>query len=78
MIGKIVIALASAVTIVASSGGIYSARELVTRTPICYWEMQEGFSGLNYADTYVLLLFGVAVGVGLMTTLNSIILTEGN
>ena len=78
MIGKIIIALASAVTIVASSVGIYSARELVTRNPICHWEMLEGFSGLNYADTYVLLLFGVAVGVGLMTTLNSIILTEGN
>ena len=78
MIGKIMIAVASSLTIALVSYGIYSARELVTRTPICYWDMQEGFSGLNFAETYMLLLIGIAIGTSLMTTLNRVIYTEGN
>ena len=78
MIGKIIIVVASSLTIALVSYGIYSARELVTRTPICYWEVQEGFSGLNYADTYMLLLIGIALGTSLITTLNGVIYTEEN
>ena len=78
MIGKIIIVVASSLTIALVSYGIYSARELVTRTPICYWDMQEGFSGLNFAETYMLLLIGIAIGTSLMTTLNRVIYTEGN
>jgi len=78
MISKRIIVVTSSLTIALVSYGIYLARELVTRAPICYWDMQEGFSGLNYAETYLLLLMGIAVGTSLMTTLNGLFLTEGN
>ena len=73
MINKIIIVVASSLTIALVSFGIFSARELVTRTPICYWDMQEGFSGINYGDTYLLLIIGLGIGVALMTLLNSLI-----
>ena len=66
MINKILIVIASSLAIASVSFGIYSARELVTRTPLCYWDVQKGFSGLNYADTYMLLLIGIAIGASLM------------
>ena len=73
MINKIIIVVASSLTIALVSFGIFSARELVTRTPICYWDMQEGFSGLNYVETYILLIIGIVIGIGLMTTLNGLL-----
>ena len=73
MINKIIIVVASSLTIALVSFGLFSARELVTRTPICYWDMQEGFSGLNYVETYMLLIIGIGIGIGLMTTLNGLL-----
>ena len=73
MINKILIMLASSLMIAGISFGIYLAREVATRTPICYWDMQEGYSGINYGDTYLLLLIGLGIGVALMTLLNSLI-----
>jgi hypothetical protein len=73
MINKILIMLASSLMIAGISFGIYSARELVTRDPICYWEIQSGFSGINFAETYMLLILGLGIGVALMTVLNSLI-----
>ena len=73
MINKIIIVIASSLAIALVSFGIFSARELVTRTPICYWDMQEGFSGLNYVETYMLLIIGIGIGIGLMTTLNGLL-----
>ena len=73
MINKIIIVVASSLTIALVSFGIFSARELVTRTPICYWDMQECFSGLNYVETYILMIIGIGIGIGLMTTLNGLL-----
>jgi len=73
MINKILIMLASSLMIAGISFGIYLAREVATRDPVCYWDMQEGYSGINYGDTYLLLLIGLGIGVALMTLLNSLI-----
>ena len=73
MLNKIIIAIGSAMTIALISFGIYLARELVARTPIAYWHLEEAFNSFNYADTYVILVIGVGIGVCLMTTLNGFI-----
>ena len=70
MLNKIIIAIGSAMTIALISFGIYSARELVARTPIAYWHLEEAFNSFDYADTYTLLIVGVGVGVCLMAVLN--------
>ena len=69
MLNKIIIAIGSAMTIALISFGIYLARELVARTPIAYWHLEEAFNSFNYADTYVILIIGVGIGVCLMTTI---------
>ena len=69
MLNKIIIAIGSAMTIALISFGIYLARELVARTPIAYWHLEEAFNSFNYADTYIILVVGVGIGVCLMTTL---------
>ena len=73
MLNKIIIAIGSAMTIALISFGIYLARELVATTPIAYWHLEEAFNSFNYADTYVILIIGVGIGVCLMTTLNGFI-----
>jgi hypothetical protein len=73
MLNKIIIAIGSAMTIALISFGIYSARELVARTPIAYWHLETAHNAFDYADTYIILLVGVGIGVSLMTTLNGFI-----
>jgi uncharacterized membrane protein YjgN (DUF898 family) len=73
MINKIIIVVASSLTIALISFGIYSARELVTRTPIAYWHLETAHNAFDYADTYIILLVGVGIGIGLMTTLNGLL-----
>ena len=69
MLNKIIIAIGSAMTIALISFGIYLARELVARTPIAYWHLETAHNAFDYADTYLILLIGVGIGVCLMTTL---------
>ena len=73
MLNKIIIAIGSAMTIALISFGIYLARELVARTPIAYWHLETAHNAFDYADTYLILLIGVGIGVCLMTTLNGFI-----
>ena len=73
MLNKIIIAIGSAMTIALISFGIYLARELVARTPIAYWHLETAYNSFDYADTYIILLIGVGIGVCLMTTLNGFI-----
>jgi uncharacterized membrane protein YjgN (DUF898 family) len=73
MINKIIIVVASSLTIALISFGIYSARELVTRTPVVYWELETAYNSFNYGDTYMLLIIGIGIGIGLMTTLNGLL-----
>ena len=70
MLNKIIIAIGSAMTIALISFGIHSARELVARTPIVYWHLEEAFNSFDYSDTYTLLIVGVGIGVTLMAVLN--------
>ena len=70
MLNKIIIAIGSAMTIALISFGIYLARELVARTPIAYWHLETAYNSFDYADTYIILIVGVGIGVCLMTTLN--------
>ena len=51
MINKIIIMVASSLTIAGISYGIYTARKVATTTPICYRDMEQGYSGVNYGDT---------------------------
>ena len=69
MLNKIIIAIGSAMTIALISFGIYLARELVARTPIAYWHLETAYNSFNYADTYIILVVGVGIGVCLMTTI---------
>ena len=69
MLNKIIIAIGSAMTIALISFGVYLARELVARTPIAYWHLETAHNAFDYADTYIILLVGVGIGVCLMTTL---------
>ena len=73
MINKIIIMVASSSTIAGISYGIYTARKVATTTPICYWDMEQGYSGVNYGDTYLLLLIGFGVGATLIVLFNSLI-----
>ena len=73
MLNKIIIAIGSAMTIALISFGIYLARELVARTPIAFWHLETAYNSFDYADTYIILLIGVGIGVCLMTTLNGFI-----
>ena len=63
MLNKIIIAIGSAMTIALISFGIYLARELVARTPIAYWHLETAYNSFNYADTYIILVVGVGIGV---------------
>jgi hypothetical protein len=69
MLNKIIIAIGSAITIALISFGIYLARELVARTPIAYWHLETAYNSFDYADTYMILVVGVGIGVCLMTTI---------
>jgi len=69
MLNKIIIAIGSAMTIALISFGIYLARELVARTPIAYWHLETAYNAFDYADTYIILIVGVGIGVCLMTTI---------
>ena len=69
MLNKIIIAIGSAMTIALISFGIYLARELVARTPIAYWHLETAYNSFDYADTYMILVVGVGIGVCLMTTI---------
>ena len=69
MLNKIIIAIGSAMTIALISFGIYLARELVARTPIAYWHLETAYNSFDYADTYIILVVGVGIGVCLMTTI---------
>ena len=69
MLNKIIIAIGSAMTIALISFGIYLARELVARTPIAFWHLETAYNSFDYADTYIILLIGVGIGVCLMTTI---------
>ena len=69
MLNKIIIAIGSAMTIALISFGIYLARELVARTPIAYWHLETAYNSFDYADTYIILIVGVGIGVCLMTTI---------
>ena len=69
MLNKLIIAIGSAMTIALISFGVYLARELVARTPIAYWHLETAHNAFDYADTYIILLVGVGIGVCLMTTL---------
>ena len=73
MLNKIIIAIASSLTIALISFGIYSAREYVEREPVCYWHLETGFNSINYAETYILLIIGVGVGVLIMTVINAVL-----
>ena len=69
MLNKIIIAIGSAMTIALISFGIYLARELVARTPIAFWHLETAYNSFDYADTYIILVVGVGIGVCLMTTI---------
>ena len=63
MLNKLIIAIGSAMTIALISFGVYLARELVARTPIAYWHLETAHNAFDYADTYIILLVGVGIGV---------------
>ena len=73
MFNKIIIALGSSTTVALIAFGLYSARELVTRTPICYWDSQNAFNAFDYSDTYSILLIGIGVGVMIMVTVSGLL-----
>ena len=73
MINKITLTLGSALTIALTSFGLWSARQLVVKEPYCYFDEMTGFNSFNYADTYILLIIGVGVGIGLATIIRGIL-----
>jgi len=73
MINKILLTTGSALTIALTSFGIYSARQLTEIEPVCYWDLETGYNAINYADTYMILLLGIGIGVSLMVVLRELI-----
>lgn len=73
MINKIILLIGSALTVACTSFGIWFARQLADRQPICYFEEAMGYNSFNYLDTYFLLIVGVGVGVSLMVVLRELI-----
>jgi nitric oxide reductase large subunit len=73
MINKILLLIGSALTVACTSFGIWFARQLVTREPICYWEEAMGHNSFNYLDTYMLLLLGIGIGLSIMEVLRELI-----
>ena len=73
MINKILLLIGSALTVACTSFGIWFARQLVTREPICYWEEAMGHNSFNYLDTYMLLLLGIGIGLSIMVVLRELI-----
>jgi hypothetical protein len=73
MLNKIILTISSALTIAFASFGIWSARQLIEIEPICYWDLETGYNAINYADTYMILLLGVGVGMGIIIVLRELI-----
>ena len=73
MLNKILLTIGSALTVALTSFGIWLARQLTEKEPICYWDLETGYNSINYADTYMILLLGVGVGVGIMVVLRELI-----
>ena len=73
MINKITLTIGSALAIALTSFGLWSARQLVEKEPYCYFDEMTGFNSFGYADTYMILLLGVGVGVSIMVVLRELI-----
>ena len=73
MINKIILTIGSALTVALTSFGIWLARQLPEKEPICYWDLETGYNSVNYADTYMILLLGIGIGIGIMVVLRELI-----
>jgi len=70
MLNKIILTIGSALTIALTSFGIWSARQLVEKTPYCYDDV--AFNAFNYADTYMLVVVGIGIGIGVATIIRTL------